>query len=112
MLKFSFRRVDLTPVRRRLENEGYKIVSKDRKLTKEGVITRKIVVESDTLRGTLSPTKAELHSKTEELTKKDSKFMEIVGENYPSIIDLRELIKMFIVGFTVGCILMYVLAYL
>ena len=65
--------MDLTPIGRRLENEGFKIVSKDRKLTKEGVITHKIVAESDTLVRTLTPTKVEIHSKIEELTKKDSK---------------------------------------
>lgn len=112
MLKFSFKKVDLTPIARRLENEGYKIVSKDRKLTKDGVITKRIIVESERLRGYLSSNKAEFHTKTEELTKKDNKLMETINEFYPSMIDFREVIKTFVIGFTIGCTLMYAVAYI
>jgi len=112
MLKFSFKKIDLTPIVRRLENEGYKIVSKDRKLTKDGVITNRVIVESERLRGHLSTTKAELHTKTEELTKKDSKLIETINEFYPFMIDFREMIKTFVIGFTIGCVLMYMVAYL
>ncbi|HIE41568.1 MAG TPA: hypothetical protein EYP80_02785 [Candidatus Aenigmarchaeota archaeon] len=112
MLKFSFRKVELTQFARRLEEEGYKIVSKERKLIKEGVITNKIIVESEKLRGYFTPFKAELHTKTEDLSKKDTKLIEIINESYPSIIDFRELIKTFIIGFIIGCAIMYAIAYL
>jgi hypothetical protein len=112
MLKFSFRKVNLTALGRRLEEEGYKIVSKERKLTKEGVITFRLFIESEKLRGNLTPYKAELRTKTEDLSKEDTKLIEIINEIYPSIIDFRELMKTFVIGFIIGCAIMYVVAYL
>jgi hypothetical protein len=112
MLKFSFKKVDLTPLARRLEEEGYKIINKERKLTKEGVVTNRIFIESDMLRGNFSHYKVELHTKTEDLTKKDTKLIELVNETYPSIIDFREVIKTFVIGFTIGSLFMYAIAYL
>jgi len=99
------------PLSRRIEKEGFKIIDRENILTKKGIITRRVFVESEKLRGCLEPYKAELHPKVEDLTQKDHKLLDIIKEDYNSIIDYRELIKTFIIGFIIGVAIMYLTSF-